>query len=146
MALPSDPESVKERVAIVAEAWLNGASKTEAYRQGGFSSVTPGNAATFFKNHKDEIDAFVFTRMKDTIPKALKVLEDIMLHGKSETARMKAITELLDRAGFTTISRIEITNGDVTKLQNDQLEKELQELLEKSGRLKLVGGTDAKVS
>lgn len=143
--LPNDPDSVRERVAIVANAWLNGASKVDAYASAGYSCITPGNADTFFRNHKDEIDKIVFSAMKEKVPKALKVLEEIMLHGKSETARIKAVVELLDRVGYTTISRIEITNKDVTDLQNDQLEKELQDLLAKSGRLKLVGGTDAKV-
>ncbi len=143
MALPNDKESLKERIQIVAEAWLNGKTKTEAYLSAGYSSATPGNASLFFRDHKAEIDTHVFSRMKEGVPTAINVLMDIMVNGKSETARIKAVMELLDRVGYTTINRIEITNKEVSDLENKQLEQELNSLIEKAGKLRLVGGKDA---
>lgn len=142
MALDNSPEAVAERVRIVAEAFLAGHNKTESYRQAGFSYPSATNAANFFRDHREEIDLHVFNAMKGKVPMALTVLEDVMMNGKSDGARVKAATEILDRAGFDQIQRIEITNKEVSELENQKLNEELNALLQKSGRLKLVGGTD----
>ena len=135
-------EALKERIRIVAEEYINGASRMDAYRAAGYSSVTSANAAAFFEAHKDEIQGYVFLAVGSKVPIAIKVLEEIMLTGKSDGARVKAATEILDRAGVTQVQKIEITSKEVSELENRQITEEIQELLKKS-RLKLVGGTDA---
>lgn len=142
--MDNSQEALNERIRIVAEAWLGGASKTEAYRQAGYASPTPANASAFFDTHREEIDKHIYRGMKNSIPIAINTLTEIMLKGESEGARVKAATEILDRAGFDKIERIEITTTEVAELENRQISDEINSLLAKAGKLKLVGGTDAK--
>ena len=52
------------------------------------------------KRHKDEIDKRMQERIRLSGPKALAVVENLMDHAMSETVRLGAAKDMLDRAGY----------------------------------------------
>ena len=52
------------------------------------------------KKHKDEIDKRMQERIRSSGPKALAVVENLMDHAMSETVRLGAAKDMLDRAGY----------------------------------------------
>jgi len=119
--------TIEERISKFAEAWVNGANKTESYAAAGYSCPTASNAYNFFKKHQVAIVREVQLHLQNKVPLALKTLAEIMVNGKSETARVKASLEILDRGGFDKQTRIQI-NEESPKSQED-LKAQLKELL-----------------
>ena len=52
------------------------------------------------KKHKEEIDKRMQERIRSSGPKALAVVENLMDHAMSETVRLGAAKDMLDRAGY----------------------------------------------
>ena len=139
--LPSTNEtSLKERITKYAEVWLATSNKRAAYEAAGYSCATGSNAYNFHKQHHEAITREASMHVASHVPKAIEALSDIMINGKSETARVKAALEILDRAGLDKTTRIQIGN-DEPKNQDD-LRKQLQGLLASNPELALTGEED----
>ena len=52
------------------------------------------------KKHQEEIEKRMQDRLRQTGPKALAVVEGLMDHAMSETVRLGAAKDILDRAGY----------------------------------------------
>ena len=52
------------------------------------------------KKHQEEIEKRMQERLRQTGPKALAVVENLMDHAMSETVRLGAAKDILDRAGY----------------------------------------------
>ena len=52
------------------------------------------------KKHQEEIERRMQERLRQTGPKALAVVENLMDHAMSETVRLGAAKDILDRAGY----------------------------------------------
>lgn len=52
------------------------------------------------KKHHEEIERRMQERLRQTGPKALAVVENLMDHAMSETVRLGAAKDILDRAGY----------------------------------------------
>lgn len=119
--------TLEDRIRAYAHAWVNGARKQDAYRQAGYKCATPSNAAVFHRRYQAEIDKVVMEEIQGKAAKALQVLEEIMLHGKSETARTKAALEILDRGGYGKETKIQI--GHDQPKSKEELQSQLLALL-----------------
>ena len=139
--LPSTNEtSLQERIVKYSEVWLATSNKREAYEAAGFACATGSNAYNFHKRHHEAITREASMHVASHVPKAIAALSDIMVNGKSETARVKAALEIMDRAGLDKTTRIQIGN-DEPKSQDD-LRKQLKGLLVSNPELVLTGDGD----
>jgi hypothetical protein len=138
--LPSVNEtSLKERISQYAKVWLTTSNKTEAYEAAGYSCPTPSNAYNFHKQHHEAITKEAAMHMAGHVPAAIQALADIMVNGKSETARVKSALEILDRAGLDKTTRIQI-GTDEPKSQTE-LQAQLRALLISNPELNLIEET-----
>jgi|TARA_R110000744_G_scaffold1241_1_gene4318 hypothetical protein len=119
--------SLEERIAVYSESWVNGSNKREAYEAAGYSSATFSNAANFHKRYKKEIDKEILGHLGNKVPLALDTLVSVMVSSQSDTARVKAALEVMDRAGFDKQTRISIDHQDPKN--KEELQKELATLL-----------------
>lgn len=83
----------------------------------------------------DQISKHISARIMDGTSKAVRVLEELMDEGRSEMVRLQAATAMLDRAGISPTTKIEL---DVTS-QAEQAANTLRE------RLAQVAGSMKKV-
>ena len=126
--LPSTNETtLKERITKYAEVWLATSNKRAAYEAAGFSCATGSNAYNFHKQHHEAITREASMHVASHVPKAIEALSDIMINGKSETARVKAALEIMDRAGLDKTTRIQI--GGTSPKTQTELQAELRALL-----------------
>ena len=68
-------------------------------QEGGYKP-SRGMGYALRKKHKDEIDKRMQERIRSSGPKALAVVENLMDHAMSETVRLGAAKDKLDRAGY----------------------------------------------
>ena len=129
--------SMDERISKYVEVWVTSGNKTEAYEAAGYASATPSNAYNFHKQHHEKITREAAMHLCGHVPLALKTLTDIMVNGKSETARTKCAIEVLDRAGLDKTTKIQIGNEE-PKSQED-LQAQLKSLLMNSPELDILG-------
>lgn len=70
--------------------------------------------------------------------KAFKVMEDLMLNAKSETVRLRAAADLLDRAGHKPLEALlSVDNSDA--LNEDDLVGKIREIMDELGHVQLHG-------
>jgi hypothetical protein len=137
ITLPSVNEtSLKERISKYAEVWLTTSNKTAAYEAAGYSCPTPSNAYNFHKQHHEAITKEAAMHMAGHVPAAIQALADIMVNGKSETARVKSALEILDRAGLDKTTRIQIGTDDPKS--TTELQAQLRALLISNPELNLI--------
>jgi maleate cis-trans isomerase len=137
--LPNTSEtSLQERIVKYAEVWLATSNKREAYEAAGYSCATGSNAYNFHKQHHEAITREASMHVASHVPKAIEALSDIMVNGKSETARVKAALEIMDRAGLDKTTRIQIGNDEPKNTED--MRKQLKELLQSNPELVLSDG------
>ena len=65
--------------------------------------------------------------VQDMVPVSLSMLNQLVTTAESESVRLSAVKDVLDRAGMKPVDRIETTSMEQTSTAD--LEKELQNLL-----------------
>ena len=137
---PVNETSIRERISKYAEVWLATSNKRAAYEAAGYSCATGSNAYNFHKQHHEAITKEAGMHLASHIPKAIQALSDIMVNGKSETARVKAALEILDRAGLDKTTRIQI-GQDEPKTQSE-LQNQLKALLMANPEMNIFEGDE----
>lgn len=125
------PKSKQEKLDDFAEAICNGMSREAAYIHAGYSPVNcRANANKFYRANHEYISGVIAERIGTHVPAALKVLVEVMTNPDEKGGiRIKAAEVLMDRGGFSTKQRIEITTKDVKDLTTEELEIELRKTL-----------------
>lgn len=130
-----DETTLEQRIQKYAEVWLATSNKTEAYKAAGYACPTPSNAYNFHKQHHEAIQREAHMCLSSHVPKAIASLSDIMVNGKSETAKVKAALEILDRAGLDKTTKIQI--GSDEPASKEDLQVQLRELLKRNPEIGL---------
>lgn len=141
------PKSKQERLDIYCQALADGKKREDAYIAAGYSAATAkGNAQKYHKTNHEYITSFFADHIGTHAPAALKVLLEIMnsQHEKGGI-RLKAAQDLLDRAGYSAKSKIEISTKEVNEMSTGELESEIKRLLGEEPKLArlFTGQTDS---
>ena len=132
--------SIEERQVrdsdFIAEFIDNGGNATQAAKTAG---VSDGSASTVGYRMKsrliNDIEAAQKEALKGYASKALHQIQTLAETAVSENVRLKANSDLLDRAGWKPVEKSEIT--EVTDLQNmttEELQAELDALYKADGK------------
>lgn len=121
-------DTLDERIKIYALHWIATGNKADAYMKAGH---TNRNAAyQFHRAHAKKIDKYVWDNgFKDNVPLAINTLVDMMVNGNSDTAKLKAAIELLDRAGFNKTDKLALKDDSSAKLEDQDINRQIQELI-----------------
>lgn len=111
----------------------------ETYWDAGFDSARKDNGVMYHARKKleqvwPEIEQHITGSLKSGATLAVEVLIDLAQNGK-ESIRLKAATELLNKAGFAETQKFEIK--EVEDLSDEELQKQIQERIAQQG-LKIV--------
>ena len=125
---------------FVREYVLNGGNATQAAIACGLSRATAKQAGYRMKNKLGkEIEDLQREVLKGYAPKAIQQIQGLAESAESENVRLKANTDLLDRAGYKPVEQSQVATTTVDKLSDEELMTELNQLLlqdVKDGRLK----------
>lgn len=134
---PLTKEGLEDRIKIYALHWIETGNKAEAFRLAGYKYEK--DAYKFHRRHQKEIEKYVWSAgFKDKVPQAIHTLVDVMSNSKSDTARTKAAIELLDRAGFTKDTKLSISSEDNKKLEEQEINRQIKNLIEQAGGVVLL--------
>ena len=78
------------------------------------------------KNLRHEINEQTQKVLADKIPASLNVLSKLAEGAESESVRLGAVKDILDRAGLKPVERIEQTN--IERMSNEEIQRELDAL------------------
>ena len=116
---------------FIAEFIDNGGNATQAAKTVGVSDTSASTVGYRMKNRLiNNIEAAQKEALKGYATKALHQIQTLAETAVSENVRLKANSDLLDRAGWKPVERSEVT--EVTDLQNmttEELQVELDTLL-----------------
>ena len=94
----------------------------------GYSAKTARQKGHELKNlYRTEIVQATQKLLTDQVPAGLRWLSELAESAESESVRLGAIRDLLDRAGLKPVERVETTT--IEKMSNEEIERELNALL-----------------
>ena len=126
---------------FVREYVRNGGNATQAALTCGVSDTSASTIGYRLKNRLGvEIDAEQREMLKGYAPKAFDQMRNLAENAESENVRLKANTDLLDRAGYRPIDKSEITQmNEFENMTTEEMQAELDALYAKQG-FKVVKG------
>ena len=110
----------------------NGGNCTQAARSIGISEASASTTGHRMKERLwGEIQEEITNHMRGYIPKAIQNLKQLSQNADSETVRLNATRDLLDRSGLKPVERQEIHQvNQVENLSDEQLRQELDSIRE----------------
>ena len=101
---------------------------TQSAIEAGYSEKTAKQKGYELKNIlREQINDQTQKVLADKIPSSLHFLSELAEKAESESVRLGAIKDLLDRAGLKPVERIEQTN--IEQMSNEEIQRELDALL-----------------
>jgi phage terminase small subunit len=101
---------------------------TQSAIAAGYSEKTSKQKGHELKNFfRNEIQEATQKLLADKIPENLQILTELARNATSETVRLSAVRDILDRAGLKPIERIETTS--VERMSDEEIQRELNALL-----------------
>lgn len=121
-------DTLEERIRVYALHWIATGNKADAYMEAGHTNKA--GAYQFHRAHAKKIDKYVWDNgFKDNTPLAINTLVDMMINGNSDTAKIKAAIEILDRAGFNKTDKLALKDDSSAKLEDQDINRQIQELI-----------------
>ena len=116
---------------FIAEFINNGGNATQAAKTVGVSDGSASTVGYRMKNRLiNDIEAEQKEALKGYVSKALHQIQTLAETAVSENVRLKANSDLLDRAGWKPVERSEITEiGGLQDMTTEELQAELDTLL-----------------
>ena len=101
---------------------------SQAAVDAGYSEKTARQKGHELKNlYRSEIMQATQKLLTDQVPAGLRWLNELAESAESESVRLGAVRDLLDRAGLKPVERVETTT--IEKMSNAEIERELNALL-----------------
>ena len=132
--------SIEERQVrdsdFIAEFIDNGGNATQAAKTVGVSDGSASTVGYRMKNRLiNNIEVAQKEALKGYASKALHQIQTLAETAVSENVRLKANSDLLDRAGWKPVERSEITEiGDLQTMTTEELQAELDALYKADGK------------
>jgi len=109
------------------ETYVATGNATKAAIAAGYSEKTARAKGYQLKNQlHSKIQEEVQKSIADKIPSSLKWLSDLAENAESESVRLGAIKDILDRAGLKPVDKVETTT--IEQMSADEIRKELESL------------------
>ena len=101
---------------------------TQSAVEAGYSEKTAKQKGYELKNIlREQINDQTQKVLADKIPQNLHFLSELAEKAESESVRLAAVKDILDRAGLKPVERIEQTN--IEQMSNEEIQRELDALI-----------------
>ena len=119
---------ITERQDKFIEHYSITGNATQSAIEAGYSEKTAKQKGYELKNIlREQINDQTQKVLADKIPSSLHFLSELAEKAESESVRLGAIKDLLDRSGLKPVERIEQTN--IEQMSNEEIQRELDALL-----------------
>jgi len=127
-----DLEDVPDQRLQFFDLYINSGDARSAWIAAGYSTSNAGKAMSLIRDNWRVIEKMIRTRIGTHVPMALNGIIQLAQEAKQESVRLKALQDILSRAGYDGVMKIEHTDKAADELNNSELEQELQKLLKRS--------------
>jgi phage terminase small subunit len=118
---------VTERQEKFIEYYSLTGNASRAAVEAGYSEKTAKQKGYELKNLlREEINDQTQKVLADKVPVTLNILSKLAEEAESESVRLGAVKDILDRAGLKPVERIEQTN--IEKMSNEEIQREIDAL------------------
>ncbi len=97
-----------------------------------YSESTVRQAAATVRKHWQTVEKIIKTRVGSHVPMALAGVVELAKNAKQESIKLKALQDILKRAGYDAPDKFEVTEKRADELDDDELKTELLQLLKKT--------------
>jgi len=115
---------------VLKAAWVDSGHKEDRHNI--------SQARKVLEDNFHEVERRVRAKIGEGAVLASHTLIHLCKNAKQDSVRLKAATELLNKAGYNETQKIELTEKRPEELDEKELRREIQEMMEKEG-LKVVG-------
>ena len=112
---------------LFIQEYVRSGNATKSAIYAGYSEKTAKAQGHQLKNKlSEQIKDATYKALQDKIPQALKWVTDLAQNAESESVRLGAVKDILDRAGMKPVEKIETTTID--QMSAEDIKKELASL------------------
>ena len=112
---------------LFIQEYVRSGNATKSAIYAGYSEKTAKAQGHQLKNKlSNQIQDATYKALQDKIPQALKWVTDLAENAESESVRLGAVKDILDRAGMKPVEKIETTT--IEQMSADDIKKELASL------------------
>ena len=116
-----------DKQALFIQEYVRSGNATKSAIYAGYSEKTAKAQGHQLKNKlSEQIKDATYKALQDKIPQALKWVTDLAENAESESVRLGAVKDILDRAGMKPVEKIETTTID--QMSAEDIKKELASL------------------
>lgn len=109
------------------EEYIRTGNATKSAVYAGYSEKSATAQGHQLKNRlRNEIEDATYKALQDKIPQALSWVTDLAQNAESESVRLGAIKDILDRAGMKPVEKIETTNIDA--MSDEEIQRQIDAL------------------
>ena len=130
----SDPEisKVPDQRLIFLEHYIELGDAQKAWLEAGYSASNKRTAMSVVRDNWRIVEKLIRDRIGTHVPMALNGLIHLAQEAKQESVRLKALQDILSRAGYDSAMKIEHSEKLAQDMNHSEIETELQRLLKRS--------------
>jgi phage terminase small subunit len=132
--LEKDPslDDIPEQRLKFLEEYVQCGDPKKAWVQAGYAESSTNMALTTIRANWRIVEKLIRTRIGSHVPFALSGIIELAQNAKQESVRLKALQDILFRAGYDAAMKIEHSEKSAQEMNHSEIENELQRLLKRS--------------
>mgnify|MGYP003138138147 CR=1 FL=1 len=127
-----DLQDVPDQRLQFFDLYIETGDAKQAWLDAGYSQSNTSKAMSVIRDNWRVIEKMIRTRIGSHVPMALNGIINLAQNAKQESVRLKALQDILSRAGYDGVMKIEHTEKAADEMDNKEFEVELQRLLKRS--------------
>ena len=126
-------EPTETMKGFINEYINNGGDPVKAWTDSGLSATTSNRCRAVLRDHWQYIEKQIADKIGSHVPMAIEGIVYLAQHAKGEGVKLKALQDLLSRAGYDGAIKIETKEVSAEDMDDSMLKDELSILLKKAG-------------
>ncbi len=128
----NDFKDKSEMLITFLESYVESGDKKAAWEEAGYAIGGLKNASKMIRDNYRLVEKLIRDRIGSHVPMALEGVVELATNAKQESVRLKALQDILYRAGYDKPIEIVTSEKEVRDMDNKELEDELTKLLARS--------------
>ena len=129
LQLDSGGRMTAQKLEFLEHYVENGGNAKAAWLEAGFAESTCKQAMQIVRQHWQDVEILIRKRVGSHVPMALAGVVELAKNAKQDSVRLKALQDILSRAGYDKPQELVVTEKKAEELDNTELEEELLRLL-----------------
>jgi hypothetical protein len=130
-----------EKLVAFLDAYVNTGDKNQSWIDAGYSENTTNQSMSLIRDNWRLVEKLIRDRIGSHVPMALNGIVELAQNASNDSVKLKALQDVMYRAGYDRPLEIVTGEMDVQKLANKDLDMELTALLARANKQALENDT-----